>query len=228
MNLPALTRATVALALVANAALTVVSVSLMPDFSGGNDSRLQAIAAAPGTATVSGLTFVLAQLFLAVGVVGAAHLLRSRVPRLAVAAGTLTLLGAFGHAVYGGVNLAMLAMARDLGSLDVHTGVLDDVESGLAIPFMAAGLLGTVLGFVLLGVAVWRARLGPRWLGPAVVAWVPLEFVGSGLSPWAGYASGLLYAVILITLGVVVARSSIAHWTSAAEVAQPVAERVPA
>lgn len=228
MNVPALARATVALALVGNATLTVVSVALMPDLSGDNASRLEAIAATPGTAAVSATTFVVAQLFLAVGVAGAAHLLRSRVPRLAAAAGVLTLLGAFGHAVYGGVNLAMQAMARDVGSLAAHAAVLEHLEAGLAIPFMAAGLLGTVLGFVVLGVAVWRGRLGPRWLGPAAIAWVPLEFVGSGLSQWAGHASGLLYAVILITLGAVVSRSSIAHWTTAAEVAHPVAERTPA
>lgn len=217
-----LTRTAVAVSLVVGAALTVVSVLLMPDFSGGNADRLQAIADAGGTATVSALCFVVSQLFLAIGLVGVAHLVRGHAPRLATLGAALALLGAFGHAVYGGVNVVMLLMAQDLGALDTHVGVLDRGEQGLAIPFMAAGLVGTVLGFILLGVAVWRGGLGQRWVGPAMLLWVPLEFVGSGLSEWAGYASGVLYAVIFATLAVAVLRSSIAHWTTAAEADAPV------
>ena len=210
-------RATVAASLVVGATLTVVSILLMPDFSGGLDESLKAIAAAGSTATISALGFTFSQLFLAVGLVGLAHLLRDRVPVLAALGGTIALLGAFGHAVYGGVNVVMLLMAQDLGALDTHVAVLERGEQGLAIPFMAAGLLGTVLGFILLGVAVWRAGLGPRWVGPAMIFWVVLEFVGSSLSEWAGYASGVLFAVIFGTLAVAVLRSSIAHWTTAAE-----------
>lgn len=68
---------------------------------------------------------------------------------------------------------------------------------------------------VLLGVAVWRAGLGPRWLG--MIAWVVVEFVGTGLSEWASYVSGVLYAVVFVTLAIVVARSSVQHWLTAAE-----------
>src|SRR5690606_24479259 len=151
------------------------------------------------TATVSALSFTASQLFLAVGLAGVAHLLRSRVPVLATLGVVLAVLGAFGHAVYGGVNLVMLSMAgtaADPAALDSYAAVLAHGEQGIAIPFMAAGLLGTVLGFVLLGAALWRGGLGPRWVGPGMIAWVVVEFVGTGLSEWAGYASGVLYAVI--------------------------------
>ncbi|MCK0113955.1 hypothetical protein MWU75_17575 [Ornithinimicrobium sp. F0845] len=221
-------RATVAASLVVGTALTVVSILLMPDFSGGLAESLQAIAAAGSTATISALGFASSQLFMAVGLVGLAHLLRNRVPVLAVLGGTLALLGAFGHAVYGGVNVVMLLMAQDLGAIDTHVAVLERTEQGLAIPFMAAGLLGTVLGFILLGVAVWRGGLGPRWVGPAMIFWVVLEFVGSGLSEWAGYASGVLYAVVFGALALAVLRSSLAHWMTAAEADVPLSEPVPA
>nr|NLD41675.1 hypothetical protein [Actinomycetales bacterium] len=121
------------------------------------------------------------------------------------------------HAVYGGVNIVMLLMARDLGALEAHASVLDAGEQGLMVPFLAAGLLGTVLGFVLLGIAVWRVGLGPRWTGPAMIVWVVVEFVGSSMSQWAGYASGVLYAVILGALALTVLRSSLGHWQSAIE-----------
>lgn len=222
-----LVRSTVAAALAVGAALAVTSVLLMPDFSGGHADRLQAIAGSQGTATVSAVAFTVSQLFLATGLVGLAHLLRSRVPVLAGVGATLAVLGAFGHAVYGGVNMVMLSMAQDLAATDTHSEVLARAEQGAGLPFMAVGLLGTVLGFVVLGVGLWRGGLGPRWLGPAVVVWVVVEFVGSGLSEWAGYASGLLYAVIFGTLALVVRRSSLAHWQTAAEVDAPSA-RTPA
>lgn len=158
-----------------------------------------------------------AQLFLIVGLLGVAHLVRSRVPVLAALGGALVLLGVFGHAVYGGVNLVMLSMSQDTGAHEVHAAVLSHGEQGIAIPFMAAGLLGTAVGFIVLGAAVWRGGLGPRWVGPAMIAWVPLELIGAGLSVWAGYASGALYALILGTLAIAVGRSSITHWQTAAE-----------
>ncbi|QDO90064.1 hypothetical protein FNH13_18460 [Ornithinimicrobium ciconiae] len=161
-----LTRTAVAISLVVGAALIVVSVLLMPDFSGGHRERLEAIAAAQATSTISSMSFTVSQLFLAVGLVGVAHLVRSRVPVLATVGAVLVVLGGFGHAVYGGVNVVMLAMAEDLAALDTHAAVLARGEEGIGIPFMAAGLLGTVLGFIVLGVAVWRGGLGPRWVGP--------------------------------------------------------------
>lgn len=221
-------RALVAVSLIIGAVLTVISVLLMPDFADSNADRLQAIGDAGGTATVSALSFVVSQLFLAIGLVGVAHLVRGRVPRLAALGGVLVLLGAFGHAVFGGVNVVMLLMAQDLGALQTHAAVLDRGEQGLGIPFMAAGLIGTVLGFILLGIAVWRGGLGPRWVGPAMIVWVLVEFIGSGLSEWASYASGVLYAVIFGTLALAVLQSSIAHWMTAAESATPVAELVTA
>lgn len=221
MNTAHLVRTAVAASLLLGAALTLGSIVTMPDFSGDTAAWLQEIAAAPGMAAFSSLTWIAAQLFLAVGLLGVAHLVRSRVPLLAAAASVLVLLSTFGHAVYGGVNLTMLAMARDLGAADVHVTVLQELEAGLAVPFMAAGLLGTVLGFVLLGVMVWRAQLGPRWLGPALVLFVVIEFAGGSVSAWAGYVSGTLFVVALTTLAHVVRRSPVNHWRSAAEVELP-------
>ncbi|MFK5633832.1 MULTISPECIES: hypothetical protein [unclassified Ornithinimicrobium] len=221
-----LTRLGVATALAAGAVTTVVSIATMPDLAGDHAERLRAIGAAPATATLSALTWVAAQLFVGVGAVGVAHLLRNRVPVLALVAGALVGLQAFGHAVYGGVNLVMLSMARDLGSVDTHAAVLTDVESGTALPFMALGLIGTVLGMLVLAAALWRGRLGPRWVGPAIVAWIVVEFAGSAVSEWSTYLSGLLYLVIFGTLAVVVHRSSVGHWETAVEATAPSPERV--
>jgi hypothetical protein len=216
-NTAALTRGTVAASLATCGVLTVVAVLLMPDFSGSEVQWLQAIAAAPAAAAVSALLFVAAQLPFAVGLAGVAHLARDRAPVLAALGVTFAVLGAFGHAVYGGVNLVMLQMAEEPANAAVHADVLSGLGSGLAIPFMAMGVLGTALGLVLLGIAVWRAGVGPRWLGPVLVVFVLVEFVGAGFSIWAGYASGALFLVGFLTLAVAVARSATAVWTTASE-----------
>ncbi|AXH95619.1 hypothetical protein [Ornithinimicrobium avium] len=216
MTTALLARATVAGSLALAAVLAAVSVLLMPDFSGGHADRLAAIAAAPGTATVSALGFTLSQLFLAGGVVGLAHLLADRTPVLAWTGAVLVVLGCFGHAVYGGVSATMLSMAQDLSAVDVHAGVLARTEQGAGLPFMAAGLLGTVLGLLVLAVSLWRGHVGPRWVGPAIVLWVVVEFVGSGFSQWTGYAGGLLYVAVFVALAVEVWRSAPEHWRTAA------------
>ncbi|HET8617204.1 MAG TPA: hypothetical protein VFL94_16910 [Actinomycetales bacterium] len=217
-NTAALARGTVVASLAICGVMTVISVLLMPDFSGGEAAWLSAIAAAPVASAVSGLLFAGSQLPFAVGLAGVAHLLRDRTPVLAALGALLAVLGGFGHAVYGGVNLVMLKMADDPSHVDVHVGVLKGVGSGVAVPFMAMGLLGTVLGLVLIGVATWRAQLGPRWLGPVLIAFVVVEFAGAGISAWAGYASGVLFLLGFSTLALTVARSRTAAWRTAAEV----------
>ncbi|MGA8047510.1 MAG: hypothetical protein WCA30_14720 [Dermatophilaceae bacterium] len=216
MNPARLTRTTVAGSLLAAAVLTVVSISTMPDFSGGHAARLEAIAGS-SLATFSALTWVISQIFILVGVVGVAHLTRHRAPVLSTAAAVLVALSCFGHSVYGGVNLTMLAMAADPASITTHAAVLDSLESGIGIPFMAAGMLGLVLGFLALAVALWRSGVAPRWTGPALVVWLVIEFFASSLSEWAFYASGLLYLVVFGTLAAVVWRSPVSVWRTEAE-----------
>jgi hypothetical protein len=216
MNPARLTRTTVAGSLLAAAVLTVVSISTMPEFSGDHTSRLEAIAGS-SLATFSALAWVVSQIFILVGVVGVAHLTRHRAPALSAAAAVLVGLSCFGHCVYGGVNLTMLAMADDPAGIATHAAVLDSLESGVGVPFMAAGMLGLVLGFLALAIALWRSGVAPRWTGPALVVWLVMEFVGSSLSEWAFYGSGLLYLLVFGTLAAAVWRSSITCWRTEAE-----------
>lgn len=221
MNTARLTRTAVSVALVTSAALSVLSVVLMPDFSGGPGDWLAAIAESPGASTVSALAFTTSQVFFAVGLGGVAHLVRSREPVLATLGGVMAVLGAFGHSVYGGISLLMVSMARDPAGRDTYADVLTRSQEGVALPFMATGLLGTVLGIVLLAVAVLRARLGARWLGPALILWVIVEFALSGMFSWGAYASGLLLATTFGALAAAVWRSSTGHWQTAVDAVAP-------
>ena len=119
--------------------------------------------------------------------------------------------------------MVMVAMADgDPAHYGAFAEALERAEAGVLLPFMAFGLLGMVLGTILFGVAVWRAKFGPQWLGPAVIVWVLVEFVGTSFASWTTYLSGVMYLTIFGVLAVTVARSSIAHWQTAAEVAAPV------
>ena len=182
-----------AASLVATAVLSAVSVLLQPEFAADPAARLAGIAAAGTPATVSMMTFALSQLPFLVAVVAIGLLVRPRAPRLAWTGGVLACLGGFGHTVFGGIALAYLALSGDAAHRPTLGAVVTRIEAGPAQLFMAMGLLGTVLGLLLLGVALFRSRAVPRWVPVALWAFLVVEFAGSGISAWSAPASGLLF-----------------------------------
>lgn len=193
----------VAVCLVVTALLSVLSILLAPEFSSDAEEFLQAVAEGGAAARISAFAFALSQLPFLVGIAGVAAWLYSASPTFATIGGTLAILGGFGHSVFGGAALTRVLMSADPTA---HADLAGDLESfGLLMPFMAAGLLGTVLGLILLGVAHFRSKATPRWLGPALWAFVIVEFAGTSVSAWATYLSGMLYIVAFsaLALGVV-------------------------
>ena len=81
-----------------------------------------------------------------------------------------------------------------------------EVESGLAVIFMAAGLLGTVIGLVLLGIALFRSRVVPRWIPGALWLFIFTEFVLTNFSAWASPAAALLYVAAFTGIAVQLVR----------------------
>lgn len=198
-------RQLVAASLVTTALLSLYSNLTSPDFTGDHADTLASIADGGTPVALSGLAFVLAQLPFVVGMAGLARWLQPS--RLATVGGVLAVLGGFGHSVYGGVILAQVVMASDDADRAVHAELLAQVENApVFIPFLAMGLLGTVLGILLLSIAWWRTRSEPRWVAVGLWAFLVVEFVGSGLSEWAAYLSGLLYAGVLVAAAARVAQ----------------------
>ncbi|MGA8847643.1 MAG: hypothetical protein WB471_13590 [Nocardioides sp.] len=185
-------RLAAAASLVTTAALSIVSLLFEPGFPAEAADRLAAIEEAGTSATVSIVSFALAQLPFLAGVVAIALYSLTTAPKTAVAGGILAVLGGFGHAVVGGIGLSQLTMAASPERAAMAEAV-ESIEYGPAIPFMAMGLLGTVLGLLLLGIALFRSRLVPRWIPVALWAFILVEFVGTSLSEWASPAAGALY-----------------------------------
>ena len=192
--------------LVVTALLSVVSMLLQPEFSADPAERLAAIDAAGTQATVSLLPFALSQLPFMIAAVAIALLARTRAPRLAVAGGALTVVGGFGHAVFGGIGIAYLAMSSDAANREVLAEVVTAVESGPAVIFMAAGMLGTVFGLLLLGIALFRSRVVARWIPVALWAFIVTEFALTNFSEWASPAAGLLYVAAFTGIAVQLVR----------------------
>lgn len=201
-----------------------------PGYGSSHVERLQAVADAGGAATVSFLAFVGYQLPLMIGLFGVAHLLRGRTPLLANLGATLAAIGAIGYAVYGGSQLVIPAMAADTANLELFAQLRADAEP-LTEPFAALGMVGSVLGLLLLSVALWRAKLGPRWIPATLWAFLTVEFVGTALSPAAGTVSAALLLTALLAMAVLVQRSPLSAWTSGLDMPSFVGQdtdRVPA
>lgn len=184
--------------LVAAPLLVAISTLTQPDLGGGASDRLAA--AASDTAVLSAVTFLLAQLPMLVAFLAIGLLLVRTSPRLSAWGTALGILGCFGHSVFGGMSAMELAMARDTGARETYARLLGEVESSPLMAFAAAGLLGTVLGFLLLGIGLFRSRTGPAWVGPAIWAFLVVEFVGSNLSDSAMYLSNLLLGLAFVAL----------------------------
>jgi hypothetical protein len=218
-------RTATAVSLALTALLSVLWTVLEPPFGDTTIAQLEILNGAGATATISLSAFIVAQLFFIVSFVGVAHLLRDRAPILSNIAGTIGVIGGFGHAVVGGVQVVQLGMAQDPSNYEAY-GALIDV--GMPLPgliLMLAGTVGTVLGIVFLGVGIFRSRVAPRWVAYALWAFVLVEFVGTGFTEWASLVSGLLYLGAFGALAVAVWRSPIAVWqTASAAILEP--ERV--
>jgi hypothetical protein len=205
-------RGAAAIGLVTNALLMTISVMVAPESPSGFNERLAAIDAAGTQGKISAVTFALAQLPLLAGVLGIGHLLRGRAPILSNLGTSLAVIGGFGHSVFGGLSMAFLAMAADQQNRATHATLMQRIESGPAVAFMAMGLLGTVLGIMLLAIGLWRAKVASRWAAPVLGAFLVVGFAGSAVSDRAEQWSVIFYLVAFTALAVTIWRSPTEGW----------------
>lgn len=172
--------------------LSLVSVALQPPFQ--DDSAAELAGFADGWAPiVSAACFVVAQLSILVAVLAIGRLLLPRAPRLSAWGTALGVLGCFGHAVFGGIALTYLVMARDEARREEYAALMDAILESPVMIVAIVGMVGFVLGLLLLGIGLFRTRVGARWAGPAIWGFLLLEFVGSNFSEYASYLAVLLF-----------------------------------
>ena len=204
-----------AVGLAAFALLAALSVLLQPSFGADPASRLAAIDAAGLRGQVSAVAFLVAQLPAIAGLLGVAHLIRHRSPRLSNAGGTLAVVGAFGHTVFGGMSMVYLAMATDAEQRSTYGALIGRLENSPVMIFSVLGLLGLVLGVALLAIGLWRTRVVARWVPALLGAWLVVEFVGSSISAYAAPLSATLFVIACCTLALHLWRTPAVSWSTA-------------
>ena len=139
------------------ALLSVLFLLTVQPFDGSGDSAL---------AVVSAYAILGAQLALVIGTIGVAHLLRDRTPVLAPIAATMTILGGFAHAPSAGVSLVQA------GGGEGAAAAFETVTVGPGAVLAIVSLTATILGVIVLAIALFRARLGAGWIGIVLIGWV--------------------------------------------------------
>lgn len=215
-------RSAAATGLVLAAVMSVAWTALEPPFPSGYAERLEAIDRT-GTAAASAALFAASQLPMIAALLGIGHLIRHGAPVLSNLGTAVALAGAFGHAVFGGVSLMTVAMAGEPEHREIYAALIERVESSPVMAFAAVGLLGTVIGLVLLSVGLWRSGVCARWIPLTLGLFLVVEFVGSALSDYATYVSGLCFLAAFGGLAAQVARSPRNEWTVGARAERAIA-----
>lgn len=189
-----------AISLVVAGALLAASAVLQPPIAHNAAARLADMQAAGARGALSAALFLAGQLPNLLAVVAIGRLVRTRSPRLAAWGAGLGVAGAFAEGAMGAVVVVFLEMAEDTAHRDVYAAFYDHVTSSPLMLIAVVGLVGTVVGLLLLSIALLRAQVGPRWAAPAVWAFLVLQFAGSMVSMWASYLSVLLLLSVYLAL----------------------------
>jgi len=208
-------RTAASVSLVITALLSVVGVALQTPFGETALEQLAALGEARETAALSVTAFAISQLPFIIGMLGVAHLVAHRSPKLAAIGGTLAVLGGFGHAVVAGSQAPQILMASDTANIDVYATLIEqELPVGIEV-LMIIGTIGTVLGLLLLGIALFRSKVVSRWVPIALWAFILIEFIGPNFFEWASLVAGLIYLGAFVALAVTLWRSPLNLWMSA-------------
>lgn len=191
--------------LVLTPVLALVFTVLSPPFPDSTAERLAGFADGPLPA-VSAVAFLVMQLPMLVAILAIGRLLIPRAPRLSAWGTALSVIGCYGHIAFGGVSLTYLVMAHDEANRAVYADLVDRIEGSPVMVFAAAGFLGSAVGMLLLAVGLFRARTGPVWVGPALGAFLLLDFVAGNFTEYAFYLGVVLFTAALWAIADVVRR----------------------
>lgn len=165
---------------------------------------LAAAAAHPALLHAVVLFGMLGALLMIPAALGAARTAGRGAAKLSFIAGTLV---AAGYACYFAVlltDLTTLAMVRVGGPMADFAGVLDARQRDAAgIWVFLLFVLGSLVGTVLLGLALWRSRSIARWAAAAIMVWPPMHVVGLAAGvEWFEVAGAALQGLGFAAVGV--------------------------
>ena len=178
-----------------------------------NDTKaayLQALAESPTRAQISAVLLFFGFVLVAVGIFGIIHLLRHRAVVLGHVAGVLAV---WGWVTFPGLLISDfydLSLAQ-WSNRQEAISISDRAENYVGSAVMGVPVLFGMIGLLLLGVALWRARFAPVWV-PAVLlfGWI-ISFLGP---PTVVFFTGgwALWLVALGYVGLKILRMSDEDW----------------
>jgi len=175
---------------------------------GGDDltprGALALVAAHPDLERWSSLAALLGCLLLVPASLGLMRLVRVRAARLGLVAGVLMVAAyaCYFALVFNGFTPG--AMVRSGGSMDNHVAVLQALlDEPMTIWVYITFAVGNLLGTLLMGIALLRARAVPRWAAYAVLGWPVLHILGL---PWFEVIGGVLQGIGMAAAAMVLLR----------------------
>jgi hypothetical protein len=187
-----------------------------PELTGSSASQVAQLAAHRTQQVAASLLSIATAMVLLVGVLGAVHLVRRRSVVLASVAATLIVYGLVAaHAALGGVNLVFAELGTPALDRSAMVALHDTITHDAAVGApLLLGHYALAIGVLLLGVALWRSGVGPRWAAICVVLFPVSDVLASflpvpGAADWISNGFGV---VGLGALGLTVLRMGDAEW----------------
>lgn len=174
-----------ALSIVLGPLLVTVLRAILPYWTSDDPATaIDSIAASPGAIAAVNWLSVVSFPFLVFGAVSVAYAVRRRVPVLAWVGGGVLFVGLTLASMLGASDLLAEVMTREgydrALTLELTTQFMEH-PAGL---FGLLGfVLGHIVGMVLLGIAVARARLVPWWVGACIVVAQPIHVIAAVIAP---------------------------------------------
>lgn len=168
--------------LVAPALLLVASI-VNPASGSGDDDRkyLKSLADDPDATELSTALFMVGFALMVIAIVGLVHVIRERGVTLANIGGALAIIGSIFFVALQVPTIADLNTVEHVG-LDTAEKLNDDVDDywSAYVVFVPA-LLGTALGYILLGAAVIRSRIAHLAAGILIIVGLVLIPLTEGM-----------------------------------------------
>ena len=161
---------------------------------------------------------------------GLLHKIRHRGIVYAHVAAALIIYGLVTQSALGGINAMFWVMTKPGMNHAAMVNLLNGLEHGSAAagaPLLAGHYLFAI-GMVLLGIAVWRTRLAPRWAGILVALWPVADVALSSAGDAASLVSEVIGIAGFATLGWRMLTAPDASWDTSPQIAvEPVGQPHP-
>ena len=213
-------RVVAGLSLLAAPALFAIAVTATPDSSGSSAAQLARYAQHRDQLLAVVLCGLASSMLFVPALFGLLHRIRSRGVVYGHVAAVLIVYGLVTAAAVFGVNVMFWVMTKPGMNRSAMASLLNGLEHGsalLAAPLLAGHYLFAI-GIVLLGIAVWCARLAPRWAAILVIAWPVSAAVLSPAGDNASAVSGAIGIIGFAALGWRTLTTPDASWDAPAEI----------